>query len=66
MSDPFDSEKKWKNVQSSRSKSKAGWGSGSGVDQGKAESMAKGVMKSPREVFFEAVDMLGGKKKKGG
>lgn len=65
MSDLFESEKKWQNVQGSRSKPKRGWASSSGVDQNKAEQMQKGLTKSPREVFFEAIDMLGGKKKKG-
>jgi hypothetical protein len=65
MSDnTFDSEKKYKNVQSSRTKGR--WAAGSGVDQGKANAMSKGMQKSPREVFMEAIDILGGKKKKGG
>jgi hypothetical protein len=63
MSD-FEEEKKWQNVQSSRSKSKKDWQPSSGVDQKKAESLSAGVTKSPREVLWDAIDILAGKKKK--
>lgn len=62
MSD-FEDEKKWENVNSSRSKGKK-WEPSSGVDQKKAEQLSAGLHKSPREVFFEAMDIWAGKGKK--
>jgi hypothetical protein len=69
MSDLFESEKKWKNVESSRSKSKAIY------DEEKAEKLQGGVKKagakSPGEAMSESWEnlksgvsnLLGGKKK---
>ena len=64
MSDPFDSEKKWSNVQGARSKPKKEWQPSSGVDQKKAEALSAGVTQSPRQVLWDAIDILAGKKKK--
>jgi hypothetical protein len=72
--DTFDSEKKWSNVQGSRSKSRA-WKQSEGVDQDKAESAQSGVRRagaqSPGEAMSESwnnlksgiSNLLGGKKK---
>jgi hypothetical protein len=64
MSDPFESEKKWSNVQSARSKGKKEWQPSSGVDQKKAEAFQAGFNQSPRQVLWDAIDILAGKKKK--
>jgi len=64
MSDPFEEEKSWSNVESARSKGKKEWQPSSGVDQKKAAALSAGVTKSPREVLWDAIDILAGKKKK--
>jgi hypothetical protein len=50
--DPFESEKSWSNVSSSRSKSR--WGSASGVDQSKAEKFQKGFLESSKPSWMKA------------
>ena len=58
MSDnTFDSESKWKNVQSSRAKPRK-WQEGEGANQDRAESLQAGVNKSIGDTLSEAWDNI--------
>lgn len=50
--DPFQSEKSWSNVSSSRTKSK--WNTQSGVSQDKAEKFQKGFLESSKPAWMKA------------
>ncbi len=63
MDKTFDGEKKWKNVQGSRTKGKK-WDASTGGVQKNAEAFQAGFTSSPRETLWSAIDILTGKGKK--